>query len=68
VIGQSLIARARTWLARAAEGASRPGPWYLPTSGGWLSAEVGANWNWWQLGHNIETGGTSAIVEACVAA
>jgi len=68
VIGSQLLAKARTWIARAAEGASRPGPWYLPTSGGWLSADVGQYINWWQMGYNIETGGTSAIVEACVAA
>jgi HK97 family phage portal protein len=33
-----------------------------------LSAEAGQNWNWWQLGYNVENGGRSAMVEACVAA
>ena len=66
--GTSLLARARSWLAKAAEGAVRPGPWFLPLSGGWLSAEAGANWNWWQSAYAIEGPGTSAIVEACVSA
>jgi HK97 family phage portal protein len=68
MIGGRLIAAARSLIQRAAEGAYRPGPWYLPTTGGWLSAEVGENWNWWQMGHNVESGGRSAIVEACISA
>lgn len=56
-------------IVRAAEGASRPGPYYLPVSGGWLSADVGKFWNWWQMGYRPEGfEGTSAIVEACVSA
>lgn len=50
------------------EGQYRPGPYHLPYSGGWLSAEAGQNWNWWQLGHDVEGGGSSAIIEACVSA
>jgi HK97 family phage portal protein len=52
---------------RAAEGAVRPGPYYLPITGGWLPAD--SSLNWWQLGFNPEPGlGRSAIVEACVSA
>jgi HK97 family phage portal protein len=68
MIGGRLIAAARSLIQRAVEGAPRPGPWYLPLSGGWLSAEAGQFWNWWQMGHDIETMGRSAIVEACVSA
>jgi HK97 family phage portal protein len=50
------------------EGQYRPGPYYLPYSGGWLSDEAGQNWNWWQLGHDVRGGGSSAIIEACVSA
>src|SRR5215207_3837956 len=53
---------------RATEGQYRPGPYYLPISGGWLSAEAGKNWNWWQMGYDIESSGRSAMVEACVSA
>lgn len=53
---------------RATEGQYRPGPYYLPISGGWLSAEAGKNWNWWQMGYDIESPGRSAMVEACVSA
>src|SRR4051812_25963788 len=55
-------------VVRATEGAYRPGPYSLPVTGGWLSAEVGANLNWWQMGNDVETGGRSAMVEACVSA
>jgi HK97 family phage portal protein len=56
-------------LVRAAEGAYRPGPYYLPVTGGWLSADVGQYWNWWQKGYLPEgSSGASAIVEACVSA
>lgn len=44
----------------------RPGPWFLPVSGGWLPAD--SPWNWWQLGRNIEGYNPSAIVEACIGA
>ncbi len=55
-------------LVEKAEGEFRPGPWYLPVTGGWLSAEAGSNWNWWQNGFDIEQMGPSAMVEACVSA
>lgn len=50
------------------EGAYREGPYYLPYSGGWLSADAGRHINWWQTGHSLESGGGSAMVEACVSA
>ncbi len=50
------------------EGAYREGPYYLPNSGGWLSADAGRHINWWQTGANLESGGGSAMVEACVSA
>ena len=53
---------------RAAEGAVRPGPWWLPVTGGWLDANVGDSWNWWQNGGNISYYQPSALVEACVQA
>ena len=56
-------------LVRAVEGAYRPGPYYLPVSGGWLSADVGKYLNFWQMGHRPEgADASSAIVEACVSA
>lgn len=50
------------------EGQYREGPYYLPYSGGWLSADAGRHWNWWQNGHDLQSGGGSAMVEACVSA
>jgi HK97 family phage portal protein len=52
----------------APEGQYREGPYLLPYSGGWLSAEAGSYMNWWQMGHDVQSGGTSAMVEACVSA
>jgi HK97 family phage portal protein len=49
-----------------AEGDYRPGPFYLPVTGGWLPAGVPDNW--WQLGYTPVTGAQSAMVEACVSA
>lgn len=40
----------------------------LPHTGGWLSAEAGSYINWWQMGYDVQNGGTSAMVEACVSA
>lgn len=55
------------WRKRATEGAYRPGPYLL--SDGWLSAKAGRLMNWWQAGYSLDaTGGSSAIVEACVGA
>ena len=53
---------------RVTEGAYRPGPYVLPISNGWLSADVGQYWNYWQMGYDVESYGTSAMVEACISA
>ena len=66
---RSLVASVGNWLARAAEGQYRPGPYYLPVTGGFLSADAGSFMNWWQLGHNPQgLSDQSAMVEACVSA
>lgn len=55
------------WRKRAAEGASRPGPY--PLNDGWLTAHAGKFMNFWQMGYDVQQyGGCSAIVEACVSA
>ena len=64
----SILARILRPVARALEGAYRPGPYFLPVTGGWLSADVGQHTNWWQLGYLPEGGARSAIVEACISA
>ena len=56
------------FIGKATEGQPRSGPWLLPVTGGWLPAEVGVNWNWWQLGYDVESYAPSALVEACVSA
>lgn len=53
---------------KAAEGDYREGPYHLPVSGGWLSGQIGQFANWWQMGYDVQRGGGSAMVEACVAA
>jgi HK97 family phage portal protein len=64
---RGLLARALAPLIRAVEGAFRPGPYFLPITGGWLPE--GAATNWWQMGYNPINGTErSAIVEACVSA
>jgi HK97 family phage portal protein len=65
---RQLVARVGRSIVKAAEGQSRPGPWLLPVSGGWLPANVGSSINWWQNGHDIERMAPSAMVEACIAA
>ncbi len=50
--------------AKAAEGEFRPGPYAV--DGGWIPA--GSPWNFWQTGIKPRSGGSSAIVEACVSA
>jgi phage portal protein BeeE len=65
----ALAVRPLAAIVRAAEGQYRPGPYHLPVTGGWLPAEVGQYWNWWQLGYDPAGGATrSAMVEACVSA
>ena len=55
--------------AKAAEGEYRPGPYYLPVTGGWLPHDVGQNVNWWQLGYDPKgMSSQSAMVEACLGA
>jgi HK97 family phage portal protein len=49
------------------EGSYRPGPYYLPITGGWLPAGVGDNF--WQQGYTpMPVSAQSAMVEACVSA
>jgi HK97 family phage portal protein len=67
-LAASTSAGGRALVVKQAEGAYRPGPWYLPVTGGWLPADVGNAWNWWQNGHDPIMPGTSAMVEACVGA
>jgi HK97 family phage portal protein len=54
--------------SKGSEGQYRPGPYYLPYSGGWLSAEAGSYLNWWQMGYDVKGGGGTAMVEACISA
>lgn len=54
--------------AKAVEGEYREGPYLLPVSGGWLSDDVGRYANFWQMGHDVQRTGGSAIVQACVSA
>jgi HK97 family phage portal protein len=64
---RSLVARSLRTVLRAVEGQYRPGPYWLPISGGWLPA--GAPTNFWQLGMTPSGDFTqSAMVEACVSA
>lgn len=64
-----LLARTLTALGmKSGEGEYREGPYYLPLSGGWLSDEIGQNMNWWQLGHDVQSGASSSMVQACVSA
>ena len=63
-----MFARILAPLRKAVEGEPRPGPWHLPVTGGWLSAEAGQYVNWWQLGHDPVGGSPSAMVEACISA
>ena len=69
MIGRAL-ARIGSLLVKAGEGEYRPGPYYLPLSGGWLPAEAGSFLNWWQMGYCLSGSGSSqsAMVEACVSA
>jgi HK97 family phage portal protein len=65
----SFISRALSMFRRSApEDEPRGGPWYLPNSGGWLSAEAGQYANWWQMGASLEGASRSAIVQACISA
>jgi HK97 family phage portal protein len=64
---RDLVVRTLRQVMRAVEGAPRPGPYFLPYSGGWLPD--GSSTNFWQLGQNVLPWSTrSAVVEACVSA
>jgi HK97 family phage portal protein len=66
---REIISRVGSWLVRAAEGEYRPGPYYLPITGGWLSSTAGSFMNWWQLGYDPQgISSQSAMVEACISA
>jgi len=65
-MANNLISRIFRPLLKAAEGAVREGPYYLPVTGGWLPAD--SPWNWWQLGTTPSDFGGSAMVEACLSA
>lgn len=64
-----LLTRTLTALGfKGAEGEYREGPYQLPISGGVLSAEAGQYMNWWQMGYDVQSGGSSSMVQACVSA
>jgi HK97 family phage portal protein len=52
------------------EGQPKEGPWLINTGAnqGWLPAEWGQYSNFWQMDLDPVAGGTSAVVQACVAA
>jgi HK97 family phage portal protein len=63
----ALINKIALSVAKATEGAFRPGPYYLPLTGGWLPD--GAPLNFWQCEIDPQgSGARSAMVEACVSA
>src|SRR5215472_13706331 len=62
---RSLVSRVIAPLVRAVEGEPRPGPHFLPLTGGWLPD--GAPINWWQTGLSPTGGERSAVVERCIA-
>src|SRR5215472_10851349 len=62
---RSLVSRVIAPLVRAVEGEPRPGPHFLPLTGGWLPD--GAPVNWWQVGISPSGGERSAVVERCIA-
>ena len=63
---RDLIGRSLRTVLRAVEGEARPGPYYLPITGGVLPD--GAATNWWQQGYIPLPFSRSAMVEACVSA
>jgi HK97 family phage portal protein len=58
----------RPFQRAAAEGEYRPGPYVVTNPDGWLPDAWGKYWNYWQMGYDPIGGGTSAVVQACVAA
>ena len=63
---RGFLSRVAGQLIGKGEGDYRPGPYFLPITGGWLPA--GATDNWWQKGYTPINGASSAMVEACVSA
>ena len=62
----NFLTRLLPWKQKAVAAGS---PYYLPISGGWLSAEAGSLWNWWQCGYDVvPASARSAMLEACVSA
>jgi len=69
VTARQLVSQFGNWIARAAEGQYRPGPYVLPITGGVLSAHAGSFMNWWQMGYDpVGMSSQSAMVEACISA
>jgi HK97 family phage portal protein len=67
-LAATIARRALRPFQRAAEGEYRPGPWLVTNPDGWLPDAWGKYANFWQMGYDPIGGGTSAVVEACVAA
>src|SRR5215469_8297443 len=65
---RALVGRVLRPLLKAVEGEPRSGPFALPITGGWLSADAGQYQNWWQLGLSPSGGERSAITERCISA
>jgi len=64
----TIARRALRPFQRAAEGEHRPGPYYVTNPDGWLPDAWGKWANFWQMGYDPIGGGTTSVVEACVAA
>src|SRR5215471_19229000 len=64
---RALVGRVLRPLFKAVEGQPRSGPFHLPVTGGWLSADAGQYQNWWQLGLSPTGAERSAVVEHCIA-
>src|SRR5215469_13204606 len=64
---RALVGRVLRPLLKAVEGEPRSGPFHLPVTGGWLSADAGQYQNWWQLGLSPTGAERSVVVERCIA-
>ena len=63
----NLLARIfRPSSVKSGEGQFHSPPYRL--ADGWLPTAAGTLWNWWQCGYDLQPYGTSAVVEACIAA
>jgi HK97 family phage portal protein len=65
---QRLVGRSLESGVPGVEGQPKEGPWYTINSNGWLPPEWGKYINFWQMDYDPLPGGSSAIVEACIAA